>query len=886
MKRVVIGIHGLGNKPSAPILETWWKQSLLEGVNRDGSSLTDIEFKLIYWADILHPLPEDPQVSDVDSPLYLQDPYIPAMKPSPPNPHNLRQKVFEFLENRISRVLLNEDLSINYQSVTDGLIKKYFQDLEAYYSDEINSVISSAEKSRDLIRARLHDVLKEHRHDDVMLIAHSMGSIVAYDVLDLYPELHVDTLVTIGSPLGLPVVIGRIEAERTHAEATGRSLPTPDTVKSSWHNLADLEDNVAFDFKIADDYQDNRFGVRPHDMQVINDYQYRRKRNPHKSYGYLRTPEMASILAKFVSVRELSWKDRFRQFFGSVFPFGKKAASPSAHDKIASDGSSQPFASPNFLPESAQQEHKPLDRESTLAQLRENEEPWDFIVIGGGATGAGVAVEAASRGYKTLLLEQHDFAKGTSSRSTKLVHGGVRYLQQGNVGLVLEALRERARMKQNAPHLVHDLPFIVPVFDWWEGPFYGIGMRVYDMLAGRHGFGPSTNLNTEETVDSIPGIETDGLRGGVRYYDGQFDDSRMVISLVRTAADEGASLLNYARVDSLIQQNGLVSGVVAVDEFSGENFTLNAKCVINATGVFTDSIRLMDDPKSDPIIKSSRGVHIVLDKSFLGGDTAIMVPHTDDGRVLFAIPWQDRVVVGTTDTPVDAFDMEPIASDEEIEFILKHAARYLTHDPQLSDIKSIFAGLRPLVMDNSSENTAKISREHQVLVSASGLISITGGKWTTYRLMAEETVNEAITVANLDHVPSQTADLAIHGWEQNAPVFGYLAQYGVDAYGIEAMITENPSLGEMLHDELPINRAMVVWAVREEMACTVEDVLARRTRCLLLDAKASIEIAEKTAKIMATELGKDKQWTKAQIVEYTAIAEKYLPASSLEDSTS
>ena len=512
-----------------------------------------------------------------------------------------------------------------------------------------------------------------------------------------------------------------------------------------------------------------------------------------------------------------------------------------------------------------------------MANLRDNPQTWDFVVIGGGATGMGVAVEAASRGYKTLLLERHDFGKGTSSRSTKLIHGGVRYLQQGNVSLVLEALRERAILLRNAPHLVHDLPFIVPTYDWWEGPFYGVGLRLYDLLAGKHGFGPSVNLSPEETIGRIPMIEPEGLRGGVQYHDGQFDDARLVINLAQTAADEGATVINYAEVEELIQTDGMVTGVVVRDSLDGQEFEVNARCVINATGPFTDTVRRLDNPACQPIMKASRGVHVVLDRSFLGGDTAIMVPHTDDGRVLFAIPWEDMVVIGTTDTEVETLDVEPEAHPDEIDFILSHAAKYLTHDPTPADIKSVFSGLRPLVMRQSAENTAELSREHQILISASGLVTITGGKWTTYRLMGEETIDQALTIAQLDYVPSQTKNLAIHGWDQISPVFGVLAHYGFDAYGIEAMIDENPKLGEYLHDQLPISRAMVVWAVRQEMAQTVEDVLARRTRCILLDARASADIAEEVAKILAEELGRDKSWIKSQVDEYRQLVTRYLP---------
>ncbi|MCB2200815.1 glycerol-3-phosphate dehydrogenase/oxidase [bacterium] len=512
-----------------------------------------------------------------------------------------------------------------------------------------------------------------------------------------------------------------------------------------------------------------------------------------------------------------------------------------------------------------------------IVQLRANKEPWDIVVIGGGATGMGVAVEAASRGYKTLLLEQHDFGKGTSSRSTKLVHGGVRYLQQGNVSLVLEALRERAIMRDNAPHLVSDLPFIVPIYDWWEGPFYGIGLRLYDMLAGKHGFGDSRNLSREETIERIPVIETEGLRGGVVYHDGQFDDSRLVINLAQTAAEEGAVLLNYAKVTGLKHVDGTVQGVVVHDEEAGEEFHLEARAVINATGVFTDSIRTLDDDQAAPVIQPSRGIHIVLDRSFLGGDTAIMVPHTDDGRVLFAIPWHDKVIFGTTDTPVDAPVLEPQASREEFDFLLEHAARYLINDPTEKDVLSVFAGLRPLVKEGEEGSTAAISRDHSILISRSGLVTIAGGKWTTYRHMAEETIDQAVAVGQLQQVPSLSRDLPIHGWHQRADDYHSLSMYGSDAPALLRMIEKHPGQGTLLHSALPITEAQVIWAARAEMARTVEDVLARRTRCLLLGARASIDIAPRVASILARELGFGRKWQAEQVDAYKAIAQGYLP---------
>ena len=503
---------------------------------------------------------------------------------------------------------------------------------------------------------------------------------------------------------------------------------------------------------------------------------------------------------------------------------------------------------------------------------------WDIVVIGGGATGLGVAVEAASRGYATLLLEQADFAKGTSSRSTKLIHGGVRYLQQGDVSLVLEALHERGLLIQNAPHLVHHLAFVVPVYDWWEGPFYGIGLKLYDALAGKLGLGPSKNLSREETLERIPTVEPDGLRGGVVYYDGQFDDSRLAVTLVRTLADVGGVPLNYMRVTGLLRSEGVggsVEGVRAVDEESGQEMEIRARIVVNATGVFTDEIRRMDDPDAGSMVTASQGVHIVLDRSFLPGDTAIMVPHTSDGRVLFAVPWHGRVIVGTTDTPVPEASLEPRALDEEVEFLLTHAIRYLTRDPVASDVLSVFAGLRPLVGSPDSETKA-ISRDHTLLVSPSGLVTITGGKWTTYRRMGADTVTQAALVAGLPEKPSVTEELRLHGWTDQVDPTEPWSVYGSDWLELEALERARPELAERLHPALPYRASEVVWAARFEMARTVEDVLSRRLRALLLDARASVEMAPRVAGIMAEELGRTEAWVKDQVAEYTELAKGYV----------
>ena len=517
-----------------------------------------------------------------------------------------------------------------------------------------------------------------------------------------------------------------------------------------------------------------------------------------------------------------------------------------------------------------------MNRDEMLRNVYDFKSRWDFIIIGGGATGLGTAIEAASRGYKALLLEQSDFAKGTSSRSTKLVHGGVRYLKQGNLSLVLEALKERGILRRNAPHLVHDLPFVVPTYDWWEGPFYGIGLKLYDALAGKEGFGSSKILSKEETLKHIPTIETERLRSGVIYYDGQFDDSRLCINLAETAFEQGATLINYFKVTSLLKDGGQITGVEAVDMEMNKKYKLNAKVVINATGVFSDSIRKMDDNTVKNIITGSQGVHIVLHRSFLPGDSAIMVPGTDDGRVLFAIPWHDRVIVGTTETPVKEYLLEPVPFQEEIDFLLKHAARYLTKDPSRSDILSTFAGLRPLVKSGDEENTAAISRDHTINISRNGLVTITGGKWTTYRKMAEDTIDHAAVLAHLDPEQSVTKELRIHGYHNHPEEFGDLQIYGSNATAIAALLREDKSYKELLHPDFTTVAGEVVWAFRNEMARTVEDFLARRTRLLLFDAKASIEMAPVVAKLMAIELNKKKKWIKDQVNNFNEVAQKYI----------
>jgi glycerol-3-phosphate dehydrogenase len=470
-------------------------------------------------------------------------------------------------------------------------------------------------------------------------------------------------------------------------------------------------------------------------------------------------------------------------------------------------------------------------------------------------------VDAASRGHSVLLIEQHDFAKGTSSRSTKLVHGGVRYLQQGNVALVLEALRERGRLLRNAPHLTHSMPLVIPCYRWWEVPFYGVGLALYDLLAGRLGLGKTRLLSAAEVMSRLPTVREEGLKGGVLYYDGQFDDARLAVALARTAVARGATVLNYMRCSAFVKQGDRIAGVRARDIETGEEHELRARVVLNATGVFVDALRHEDKPDAVPLVQPSQGVHVVLEREFLPGDTALLIPKTSDGRVLFAVPWNEHVILGTTDTPVEKISLEPRALEEEIDLILTNAARYLARPPGRADVLSVYAGLRPLAHRSAVEHTAALSRRHVIEISDSGLITITGGKWTTYRQMAEEVVTRAETCAGLRHRKCVTEMLALDD--------------GADI-AIAKLAAANPELAQVLHPRLPYHHADVIWAVREGMARTVEDVLARRTRALFLDAQASIDAAEVVAALMARELNWSAEQAAVRVQEYREFARGYL----------
>jgi glycerol-3-phosphate dehydrogenase len=522
------------------------------------------------------------------------------------------------------------------------------------------------------------------------------------------------------------------------------------------------------------------------------------------------------------------------------------------------------------------------DRGRQWSRLESEREKWDVAVIGGGATGVGVAIDAATRGYRVVLCEQHDFGKGTSSRSTKLVHGGVRYLKQGHIGLVRSALYERGLLRKNAPHLVHALPNIVPIYSRFEGPYYGLGMKVYDWLSGKLSFGRSRWLSVSDTVARIPAIEQRGLRGGVLYFDGQFDDTRLLINMMQTAIDCGAVCLNYVRVRDLIKQTGRVEGFIAEDMETGKSVRVNARVVVNATGPFSDTILRLDEPTAEQVIAASQGIHIVLEGKFLGGETALMVPKTPDGRVIFAIPWHGHTMIGSTDTPIQNASLEPRPQRPEIEFLLETVTPYLSMKPTASDIRSTWAGVRPLFRSSATANTAKLGRDHVIRVSTNGLVSILGGKWTSYRKMAQDGVDRAAEVGGLKPAACRTQKLPLHGaQEPGTSATSSLAGYGSDAMTIQRMANESPDGNELVAPGVRDIAAQVIWAARHEMARTVEDVLARRLRILFLNAETAMAAAPHVAELLARELNLDENWRRDQIATFGEAARSYLVDASV-----
>lgn len=515
-----------------------------------------------------------------------------------------------------------------------------------------------------------------------------------------------------------------------------------------------------------------------------------------------------------------------------------------------------------------------MNRETQIQKLKSTSD-YDIIIIGGGATGLGCAVDASTRGYKTLLLEKYDFAKGTSSRATKLVHGGVRYLAQGNIRLVREALFERGRMLRNAPHVCKKLPFVMPSYSWFDKLFFGLGLWVYEFLSSKLSLGETKFLSKKKTQGYLPTINTKGLVGGVMYYDGQFDDSRLAVNLAQTAFENGATVINYCGVTSLLKENSRVVGVTATDEFSGETYTLNAKVVINATGVFADEVLQMDNANIAQTIAPSQGIHLVVDKHFFEGNTALMMPKTEDGRVFFVIPWHEKWILGTTDTPVKNVEWEPKALQEEIDFVIHHFNKYAAKTISKADVKSVFVGLRPLVKVENQQSTSVMPRDHAVKVLPSGLIHIIGGKWTTYRNMAQHAIDVAIEKGDLEFVKCKTKRLPIHGCTTQFE-HSHFDIYGNDAINIKELISQDSKLGEIIHKNYPYTKAEVIWFIRNEMAETVEDILARRIRLLFIDAKAAIETAPVVAQLLKTEKNRTQEWEEQQIEQFNKLAHQYL----------
>ena len=520
-----------------------------------------------------------------------------------------------------------------------------------------------------------------------------------------------------------------------------------------------------------------------------------------------------------------------------------------------------------------------MKRSEQLSKLNKTKE-WDVIIIGGGASGLGTALDAASRGYKTIMVEAVDFAKGTSSRSTKLVHGGVRYLEQGDISLVKEALKERGLMAQNAGHVVKNQTFVIPNYNWWGGYFYTIGLTVYDLLAGRLSLGRSKYISKKKTIELLPTVEQKGLVSGVIYHDGQFDDSRLAINLAQTAVEKGACVLNYTKVINLLKDDkNQVTGVLVEDKETGGKKEIKGKVTINATGVFTNSIMKMNDKVYKKYIVPSQGIHLVFDKSFLPSDYALMVPKTSDGRVLFAVPWHDKIIVGTTDTLIKSHSLEPIALESEIEFVLETAQRFLAKKPTRADVLAVFAGLRPLAApEKEGQSTKEVSRSHKIFVSETGLITITGGKWTTYRKIAEDIIDKAISEKKLPKKECKTEHLSIRGNQKTSTLDreNHLYVYGSDIKNIMALQNNALELKEKIHPDYDFTMAEVAWAIRYEMAITLDDILARRVRLLFLDSRAAISSCEKVARFMAKELGKDELWITNQISEFKTIANGFL----------
>lgn len=518
-----------------------------------------------------------------------------------------------------------------------------------------------------------------------------------------------------------------------------------------------------------------------------------------------------------------------------------------------------------------------IHREHLISQVTSTKE-WDIIVIGGGASGLGIALDAATRGFKTILFEQYDFAKGTSSKSTKLLHGGVRYLAQGDIKLVIEALEERGHLEKNARHLFKKQEFIIPNYSWWKGPYYLIGLKLYDWLSKRLSLGGSKYISKKTVLKRLPTLKSKGLANGVSYFDGQFDDARLAINLAQTAIEASAVCLNYMKVESFNKNpNDLIESVEVLDTESNKKYIVKGKAIINATGIFTDSVVKMYNPKHKKTVIPSQGIHLMLDSSFLKSDKAIMVPKTSDGRVLFIIPWHDKVIAGTTDTLIKKPKIEPQPLTEEVDFILETINQHLTKIATRKDVLSVFSGLRPLAKPAKEEiATKEVSRSHKIIID-NNLVSIVGGKWTTYRKMGEDVVNQVIDSFQFNKVPCKTEEISIHGNVSEKIILpDHLYYYGSDLEAYLAFEKSNPEYAEKIHPKYQFTKGQIVWSIQHEMARTVEDFLSRRIRLLLLDAKTAKEAAPLVALVMAKTLEKDKKWVENEILSFTKLTDKYI----------
>lgn len=516
---------------------------------------------------------------------------------------------------------------------------------------------------------------------------------------------------------------------------------------------------------------------------------------------------------------------------------------------------------------------------------------FDVLVIGGGATGAGVALDAASRGLRVALVERDDLAAATSSRSTKLIHGGVRYLEKAvkhfdrsQFRLVRDALRERAVLIRNAPHLCHPLPLVTPLYEWLQVPYFMAGLKLYDALAGRANLAPSRFVDAREAKERFPMLREEGLRGGVVYYDGQFDDARMNVAIALTAAERGGVVATHAEVTALHHAGGKLRGATVLDRLGGRTVEVGARTVVNAAGPFVDGVRRLDDPDAEPMLSASSGIHIVLDAKFSPPGTGLLIPQTEDGRVLFLLPWLGATLVGTTDRPAEV-ETNPRAEEEDIDYVLRHVNQTFDVPVARSDVRAAWSGLRPLVRDPSAVDTAGASRDHVVHVAPSGLVTVAGGKWTTYRRMAEDAVDAAVAAGALQAGPSATEHLKLAGADRfDATGAGALQERGFDAavarhlhlaYGDRAGAVADlaeAGYGARLVEGHPYVEAEVLHAARAEFAATATDVLARRTRLGVLDAAATRAAAPRVAALMAQELG----WDEARTTRETAEAIAYL----------